>query len=113
MKIIVILTLLGFHLQCKSAFQLEPPAENARNFLVSRIPIGTPESMAKITMEENLFVCYEVRQGEFLAQKNIDYLYCDRSDYKSFLIYRRWQIAFILKNKKVNDIIVSTGILGP
>ncbi|MBP9162827.1 MAG: hypothetical protein KBF99_06575 [Leptospiraceae bacterium] len=31
---------------------------------------------------------------------------------KNFLIYRSWQIAFILKNEKVNDIIVSAGILG-
>ncbi|HRG45841.1 MAG TPA: hypothetical protein PLX69_09630 [Leptospiraceae bacterium] len=31
---------------------------------------------------------------------------------KNFLLYSSWQIAFILKNEKVNDIIVSAGILG-
>jgi hypothetical protein len=93
--------------------ELKEPSEHAREILLTHIQLGSSDTFAEKVMEENLFSCSFIDKGEFLELKNIDYIYCDRYDRKSFFISRRWQVAIILKNKKVEDIKVSTGLLAP
>lgn len=87
--------------------------KEVRETLLKYIPLESSQLYAKRIMEENEFSCTQILKGEFLENKNIDYLYCDRYDKESFLISRRWQIAIILNRSRVKDIQVSTGLVGP
>ena len=107
--ILLVLTTCSF----RPTIELGSNPENARETLLKTIQIGSSGSKAKKIMEENQFACSIIQNGEFLDYKNIDYVYCDRYDRKSFWISRRWQIAIILNDNQVKDIQTATGLLGP
>ena len=111
--ILSMLSTIFISCQSETRIKLDERVENTRETLLSHIPIGSNDMLAKKTMEDNIFSCKYIKKGEFLEKKNIDFLYCDREDQKGFLISRRWQIAIILKNNIVEDIQVSTGLSGP
>jgi hypothetical protein len=110
---LVIFLLVSINCMTKSIFMLDNKNGQAKETILKYIPIGSSDSFAKKIMEENQFTCKKTFKGEFLDYKNIDYLYCDRYDRKSFWISRRWQIALILKENQIKDIQTATDLLGP
>lgn len=87
--------------------------EKDRQLIMKSIPIGSSLDYASKIMNENGFECNYIENGEFLNRSHINYLYCDRYETINLLITRRRQIAIILSNYKVSEIMIATGLLGP
>lgn len=113
LKFTSILSILIICCQFNRKIKLDESPEKTKEILLSHIPVGSDEMFAKKTMEENNFKCKHTNKGEFLDINNIDFIYCDREDWKGILVFRRWQIAIILKKNRLENIQVSTGLLGP
>jgi hypothetical protein len=89
-----------------------------KELLSTHIPRGTAVVEAKRFMEGEGFECQVERNSSFIEEgvshRGIDYLYCDRSDStKSRWVSRRWQIALVIKDEVISDILVSVGLIGP
>lgn len=83
--------------------------------ILKAVPLQTPISDARRMMEKAGFQCEMEENSDFMEgkklHKNIDYLYCDKSQKR--LVSRRWQVAIVVRTNKVQDVYVSTGLIGP
>lgn len=83
--------------------------------ILKAVPLQTLISDAMRTMEKAGFQCGMHKNSDFSEgkklHKNIDYLYCDKSQKR--LVSRRWQVAIVARTNKVQDVYVSTGLIGP
>lgn len=89
--------------------------EKVKNSILKIIPVGSNINNARILMEKNGFKCIFMKDSSFSESgkvyDNIDFLYCDLE--KGFIIGRRWQVAIIIKDLSVSEVLVSTGLTGP
>lgn len=93
-----------------------------RTALLEAVPLGTSVVDAERFMASERFHCTLNRNASFAEQQDgghsvvhegIDYLYCDRFDRAGFMVSRRWQIALVLEDESVKDMIVNAGMIGP
>ena len=70
---------------------------------------------ARAFMEHEGFQCSEQKSQSFNESGDLkDYLYCERSDGSDFdAVHRRWQIALIEKDGRIQTIEAYTGLVGP
>src|SRR5580765_5931049 len=85
-----------------------------KDVLLGIVPPGTSVAEARDAMKREGFTVTEKRSGSFAEQgklhKNIDYLYCDRTESASFPIERRWQVALVNDGAQVTDVLVSLSL---
>ncbi|HMV43781.1 MAG TPA: hypothetical protein PK079_09875 [Leptospiraceae bacterium] len=93
--------------------QLKGSVEEDRKTLLKHIPIGSSIPEAIRILKQNDFECSIIEKGEFLEERNINFIYCNHYEMVGLFISRRWQIAILLKKEKVDDIHLTTGLLGP
>jgi hypothetical protein len=91
---------------------------SAMKIAVQRIvPTGTSLAQARDAMESEGFKVAAKQNAMFSEEgkvhKNIDYLYCDRTELAAFPVERRWQVALVNDGTQVTDILVSMGLTGP
>jgi hypothetical protein len=94
---------------------LASPPENADEFraaVLKKSPIGSPIARAKANAEAMGLTCVWVERQSFegLAGK-ADFYHC--SLVSGILVPVYWQAALIPKNKKLDNVLVSVGLLGP
>jgi hypothetical protein len=86
------------------------------------VPVGTSVQEAMKFMEHEGFACTLRRNGTFCEQRGhdpgekhegIDFLECHRVQNAGFLMSRVWEVALVLKNDRVTDILVSHWFDGP
>jgi hypothetical protein len=79
--------------------------------ILGRIPVGTPLSEAERFMTSEGFACRHTADGAFLDRRGLSYLSCDRST--GVVVQRRWQVAIGARDGKVDEVLASTGLIGP
>src|SRR6266704_3452579 len=85
-----------------------------RTALVKAIPVGKDVASAVAFMEQNRFRCLEQRNAAWGDRQGLDYVYCDKEVDAGWPILRRWQVALIHGGRgQVQDVLVSTGLVGP
>jgi hypothetical protein len=77
-----------------------------------RVPIGTSVEEAQRFMELEGFACSRNTNESFLDRTGLDYIYCDRSEGRGW-VSRRWQVAIVHRDRKVVEVLASTGLIGP
>jgi hypothetical protein len=86
-------------------------------WLHQHIPPGTEVDQARHIMEAEGFTCY-LMQNESYAKngklsEKCDFLYCSRIDGPLFaFVKQHWQIVFVLHDGVVEEIVVSSSLLG-
>jgi hypothetical protein len=78
--------------------------------ILSQVPMGTSVADAQTFMEQEGFVCLFSTNAEFQDRKELDYIYCDRSE--GWLVTRRWQVAVVHQADQVLEVLASTGLVG-
>ena len=105
---------------CEPTSRSEPPAphvsladepEAAKRQIEQFVPPGTPQTAAEDILKKKGF-SVSVMHGAIGAEHFADYLYCDYRDGGS-PVSRRWQAALVLKDGRVVDYRVTTGLTGP
>ena len=116
---IIILSILILTMSCRSGIKTgikfdDDPAL-VKEAIKKLIPFGTTIEKAEGIMTENNFTCRLMKKSSFHDNEkiyhNIDFLYCDRS--RGLIVSRRWQVAIVYTNEKVDDVYVSSGLTGP
>jgi hypothetical protein len=91
--------------------------DEMKQTLKREIPVGTPAADGRRFMEREGFSCSIIKHGSFSEQgtevRGIDFLYCCRQDPSSAWVSCKWQIALVLRDDVVSDILVSSGLVGP
>ncbi|MGC4014256.1 MAG: hypothetical protein QM755_07015 [Luteolibacter sp.] len=92
-------------------------AKDATREIHRWVPTGTPAADARLIMEKHQFKCAAITHDDFATSdggvmKGLDHIYCDRVSYEP-PVERRWQAVLVLKDGKVSDIHVTTGLTGP
>lgn len=116
------IVIIFFLLYCEektSYIKLNKYSDATKLNILKVIPKGSEIDFAKKIMIYNGFDCSYKYNDSFMEtdgprrklHENIDYLYCDLT--KGFIVGRRWQVGFIYKDKKVYDVFVSSGLIGP
>jgi hypothetical protein len=110
-------------LGCLSPVTRREPARTFANcdelkaYLDLRVAKGSTLAEVKAFMEGEGFTCSFQRDETFVMQggirAHIDFLYCDRTEPAGWPIERRWQVAVVIKNGVVTEILVSGGLTGP
>jgi hypothetical protein len=92
--------------------------------LLQNVPLGRPVQEARKFMEHEGFTC-TLRKNETFYERcawydsgpkhdGIDFLECRRvQDDGSFLMSRFWNVALVLKDERVSDILVANWVDGP
>lgn len=98
---------------CTHEEKLSEQPEQAAVQVRKWIPDGTPAADARQIMELHHFTCSEVTNGNFAGLDYPDYLYCDHKGPQSNSTVQRWQAALVLRDGKVSDVVVMTGLSAP
>jgi hypothetical protein len=92
-------------------------AASMKAVLQKRLPVGTSLGKARLFMEQEGFKCSLAHKESFseegVVREGIDFLYCDRDDRVGVLVIRRWQVALVLSQDSVSEVLVSVGLIGP
>jgi hypothetical protein len=84
--------------------------------LRQHVPSGASLAEAKAFMEREGFECRMVKNEGFseegIDHEPLDYLYCCRTDGHGYVV-RKWQVAIVVRDDAVTDILVSSGLVGP
>jgi hypothetical protein len=88
-----------------------------KSALLQMVAPGTSLVQARNAMEREGFRVAEKHNAAFNEEgtlhKNINYLYCDRTELAVFPVERRWQVALVNDGTRVTDILVSMSLTGP
>ena len=90
--------------------------DDMKRNLEADIPVGTSTSDAEVRLRQRGFEATRMTDASFVCndgqvRKHLDYLYGDR--YDGGVVHRRWQVALVLKEDAIVEILVSTGLVGP
>lgn len=89
-------------------------AEQMREAIKLKVPVGTPVAKAKEFMEGQGFKCSLCRQERWVGgDELLDFLYCSRTEREVRFVDRRWKVALICDGDKVQRIEVRTELVGP
>jgi hypothetical protein len=82
--------------------------------LLAAIPPGTQVPSAVAFMERNNFRCLDQHNALWGDRQKLDYVYCDKEVDAAWPIVRRWQVALVhAGSERVQEVLVSTGLVGP
>ena len=87
--------------------------EQLHSALLQVIPPGTNLASATEFMQKNEFRCSKQSNGNWNDRKNLDFTYCDKNADSRWPVSRRWQVALVDSKGTVQEILVSTGLIGP
>ncbi len=89
-------------------------APQLRGALVGAIPTGSDLASAVTFMERNQFRCLSQLNAAWGERQGLDYMYCDKEVDVGWPIVRRWQVAIVHDGRsRVQEVLVSTGLVGP
>ena len=89
-------------------------APQLRGALVEAIPTGSDLASAVTFMERNQFRCLSQLNAAWGERQGLDYMYCDKEVDVGRPIVRRWQVAIVHdRRSRVQEVLVSTGLVGP
>ena len=89
---------------------IEDPARMVE-VVLKEVPVGTTAEDAAEFLGQEGFACTRKTNADFLDRKELEYIYCDRSE--GGMVKRRWQLAVVIKDGRVAEIITCTGLVGP
>ena len=107
----IALCLAGCQNEAERLGLTDNPAK-CRDLIMVKVPVGTPVADAERIMKEYGFACNLYRGAEANAVQGGDMLHCDLMSKQKGMVSRRWQVMFILNNDKVEDVRVTTGLVG-
>jgi hypothetical protein len=98
--------------------------DELKTVLQERIPRGTPVAAAQQLMEKEGFTCTPTKNGVFVERQRwqdkeplhegIDFLYCyRRQNAGNFMMVRKTDVAVVLDQGVVKDVLVSCYVDGP
>ena len=96
--------------------ELSDDQMQSRAIILREVPLGTAMAEARARLRARGFRCLEVENQSFAEYANgrrFDYTWCDIRD-SGWLVYRRWQVALVPSQGKLQDVFVGPGYLtGP
>ena len=63
-------------------------------------------------MELQGFKCSDRIDSPFGGRQHLNYLYCERND-GGTVVDRRWQVALVLQDSKVDEVLITSSLAGP
>src|ERR1051326_8813700 len=100
---------------CTKHEQLSRQPAEAAGQIQTWVPVSTALEDAKRVMEQHDFSCSVMTNSTFADVTNATFLYCDCRQANSRLIptvYQMWKVALIVRDGKVSDVRVNTGLQG-
>jgi hypothetical protein len=85
--------------------------------LLKHLPAGTPLARAQAFMAREGFHTKMIKNGSWSEggkdHDGLDFLYCDREDPSAAWVSRSWQVAVVIRDGAVSDVLVSAVLTGP
>lgn len=90
--------------------------QKMKSAILAHVPIGTTIDDARKFMEKERFRCSEFTNAIFTmnggTRKGIDFTYCERKDNAGLLEVRIWDVALVVVDEKVTEILVDESVFG-
>jgi hypothetical protein len=85
--------------------------------LHEHLPAGTPLAQAQAFMAREGFHTKMKKNGSWSEggkdRDGLDFLYCDREEPAAAWVSCRWQVAVVIRDGAVSDVLVSAALTGP
>ncbi len=74
---------------------------------------GMAAESSSAVLEQHGFACRLETNASYGGRHHLDYVHCYRSTHSSFIITQRLQVALVIVNGRVSEILANTGLVGP